>query len=109
MLKTLSRHFPDGVPSRGPIVTARAVSSSDALMKDTALLEQWLGASRQIAAVEMELSGVYQAARTSDREYPIIAIRGISDIVGFKRRDEFTAYACHTAASFAKAFISTAS
>lgn len=55
----------------------------------------------------MELLGVYQAARTIDRGYPIIAVRGISDIVGFKRREERTAYACYTTASFAKAFIVT--
>jgi hypothetical protein len=31
----------------------------------------------------MELSGIYTAARRIHKEYPILADRGISDVVGF--------------------------
>ena len=47
----------------------------------------------------MELSGVYSAARRMGKEYPILAIRGISDIVGFKRDSAWTKFAFNTAAS----------
>jgi hypothetical protein len=33
----------------------------------------------------------------------MVSIRGISDIVGVQRHDDWTSYACHTAASFARA------
>jgi len=54
----------------------------------------------------MELGGVFFAARQIDREYPVLAIRGISDIVGFKREEQWTKYACATAAAFAYALVS---
>jgi hypothetical protein len=87
------------------IATARAVLSSDALVKDTETLQLWLTDARAAAAVEMELAGVYSAARKPRKEYPILAIRGISDVVGFRRDEKWTAYACHTAASFAHALL----
>ena len=83
-----------------PLVTTRAITSSGFLIKDTQIVANWKKLARDLMAVEMELTGVYAAARRRDREYPVIAIRGISDLVGFKRGAEWTAYACQTAASF---------
>lgn len=51
----------------------------------------------------MEAGGVYEAARRSSR--PLLCVRGISDIVGFRRNDEWKDYACHTSAAFVKALI----
>jgi hypothetical protein len=52
----------------------------------------------------MESGGVYRAAR--DR-CPMLAIRGISDIVGLKRADAWTKYACASAAAFTRGFLRT--
>jgi nucleoside phosphorylase len=101
--ESLARHFPGGSPVRNPIATARSVASSDALVKDTETLQAWLMDARAVGAVEMELGGVYMAARKPHREYPVLAIRGISDVVGFRRAEEWTTFACHGAASFAHA------
>jgi nucleoside phosphorylase len=38
---------------------------------------------------------------------PFLAIRGISDVPGFDRDHNWTAYACETAAAFAQAFLRT--
>jgi nucleoside phosphorylase/predicted phosphodiesterase len=97
-------HFADGKRVKSPTATARPVASSDTLVKDTETIQTWLTDARAVAAVEMELAGVYTAARKPHKEYPILAVRGISDIVGLRRDDGWTAYACHTAASFAYAF-----
>jgi nucleoside phosphorylase len=86
---------------RKPIFTTGPVASGDLLVKDTQLLAGWQSSAHDVAAVEMELAGVCRAARRRDRQYPVLAIRGISDIVGFKRTPDWTTYACHTAASFA--------
>ncbi|HEX2689083.1 MAG TPA: hypothetical protein VHN14_20820 [Kofleriaceae bacterium] len=56
-------------------------------------------------AVEMESAGIDKAAH--GRNVPFLAIRGISDVVGFKRDPDWTAYACETAAAFARAFLLT--
>jgi nucleoside phosphorylase len=103
--RTLLHHFPRGHPPRPPIVTSRQVATSDSLIKSTDPLSQWQEHARAVAAVEMELGGVFIAARQIEREHPILAIRGISDIVGFKREEQWTKYACATAAAFAYALV----
>lgn len=104
---SLDRHWNQSNSPRQPKVTTGSVASSNSLIKDTEVIAAWKQSSRQVTAVEMELGGVYQAAQTSREIYPIIAIRGISDIVGFKRHHDWTEYACETAASFAHALIRT--
>ncbi len=83
-----------------------AIGSSDRLIKDTKILATFLlKAARQVLAVEMESAGVYRGA--SGRQVPSVAIRGISDVVGFKRHPGWTGYACHSAAAFTHAFLRT--
>jgi hypothetical protein len=56
----------------------------------------------------MELGGVYLAARYGgDGSTRVLAIRGISDIVGYKRCPEWTGFACRSAAAFAYALITS--
>jgi hypothetical protein len=68
-------------------------------------LNQWRDIARTILAVEMESAGVYEAAQNIGHQYPVMTIRGISDIIGLQRDGQWTAYACQTAAAFAYAFI----
>lgn len=105
VLDSLNRHFPNNRKARPPRCTAQAVASSDSLIKGTIPLKEWKEAARTLAVVEMELAGVYKAATAGDKVYPILAIRGISDVVGFKRHDDWTMFACEAAASFTAALI----
>jgi nucleoside phosphorylase len=105
--KILEKHFGKTALARAPKVVTGSIAASDRLIKSTKTIATWRTTARQIQAVEMELAGVYQAARRKNREYPILAIRGISDIVGLKRQADWTGYACHTAASFAHALLRT--
>jgi hypothetical protein len=75
------------------------------LVKDAELVAEWKRTARALGFVEMEAGGVYRAARGPKGEYPVLIVRGLSDIVGFKRAAEWTEYACRTAAAFATAFI----
>jgi nucleoside phosphorylase len=97
----VTRHFKDR-PSRPPLVTTGAVASSDRLIKEDEKLAVWLKVARQIIAVEMESAGIYKAAHG---KVPFLAIRGISDVPGYTRHPDWTAYACETAAAFALAFL----
>lgn len=92
---------------RLPRVTAGALASGNVLMKDARLLGRWLKQARDLKAVEMEFPGVFEAAKSVRGDRPVLAIRGISDIVGFVRHPDWTGYACHTAASFARAFLTS--
>ncbi len=92
---------------RPPTFTIGPILSSNNLMKDPARLREILKTHRSILAVEMEIAGVYEAAQGIDHQYPVMAIRGISDIVGLQRDSKWTEYACQTAAAFTYAFIMT--
>ena len=98
--RTHSQHRP-------PLFKTGHIASSNHLVKNPERLMQWLTTNRQILAVEMETAGVYEAAQTLKRQYPVIAIRGISDIVGLRRDQVWTEYACQSAAAFTYAFIKT--
>jgi nucleoside phosphorylase len=101
--KSLRGHFGRG--RRGlPKFIAGVIGSSDRLVKDTGLLITWLTTARNLLAVEMESAGVYRSVRG---RCPMLAIRGISDVVGFKRNEAWTLYACRSAAAFTKAFLRT--
>ena len=101
---SLRQNFPKGKRRRPPKVRTAPVSSSDALIKNADLAEQWQKSARHTEAVEMELAGVYAAAHYAG-DYRVVAIRGLSDIVGFKRSGDWTAFACNSAAAFAIALI----
>lgn len=103
VLQSLEYHFSRA--PRSPHFTAGALASSDRLVKDTQRAKAWLLAARQILAVEMESGGVHRA--TYGRNVPFLAIRGLSDVVGFKRDAAWTQYACDAAAAFARALLLT--
>lgn len=90
---------------RARVVT---IGSSDRLIKNDELLAVVLRVARQIRAVEMESAGVHIAARGRGehrRAYPVLSVRGISDVVGFKRDEDWTLYACSAAAAYAAALV----
>jgi nucleoside phosphorylase len=106
--KSLNWHFgEDQNRGRPPTFTIGPILSSNHLMKDPARLREILKTHRSILAVEMEIAGVYEAAQGIEHQYPVMAIRGISDIVGLQRDSRWTEYACQTAAAFTYAFIMT--
>ena len=104
VIKSLTTHFsPD--PCRSPLFKTGSIASSNSLMKDTDIPTTWLESARSILAIEMESAGVLQAAQQMDRQYPVMAIRGISDIIGLNRDERWTPYACQSAGAFTSAFI----
>jgi nucleoside phosphorylase len=101
--KLAHHHGPEATP-RAPRYAAGPIASSDRLVNDPDLLNAWLQDARSLLAIEMESDGVYRAAR---ERCPMLAIRGISDIVGLKRADAWTKYACASAAAFTRVFLRT--
>jgi nucleoside phosphorylase len=101
---TLAHHHGPHATPRAPAYAAGPIASSDRLVKDPELLIPWLQTARNLLAIEMESGGVYRAAR---ERCPMLAIRGISNIVGLKRADAWTKYACASAAAFTRAFLRT--
>ncbi|MBK6587811.1 MAG: hypothetical protein IPG22_05785 [Acidobacteria bacterium] len=100
---SLRRYFGSRSQRKIPKVFTGSVASSDTLVKDIGLVKEWQQSARHVAGIEMELAGVYQAAHNAQK--PVLAIRGISDVVGFKRSPDWTEYACHTSAALAIALL----
>jgi nucleoside phosphorylase len=99
----LEHHHGAGAVPRVPRYIAGPIASSDRLVKDPAQLFPWITAARSMLAIEMESGGAYRAAR----DCPMLAIRGISDLVGLRRADAWTRFACGSAAAFTRAFLRT--
>lgn len=99
---SIKSHF--GSP-RPPLFDTGRIASSNSVIRNVDLLIQWLQNARTIRAVEMEAAGVYQASQKIRKQYPVMAIRGISDIIGLERDNQWTKYACQTAAAFTYAFV----
>lgn len=95
--------FPPGQSPREPLFRIGPSAGGSVLVKDTELVRQWQESARQLTHIEMEAGGAYRAAH--DADCPLLCVRGISDIVGFKRDPVWTAYACHSAASFTMALL----
>jgi nucleoside phosphorylase len=92
------------VPVRPPRFSAGPIASSDRLVKDPLLLFPWIKTARGILAIEMESAGVHRATRDKT---PMVSVRGLSDIVGLKRLEAWTKYACASAAAFTRAYLRT--
>ena len=100
----LQAHYGKDVAARAPTFSAGPIASSDRLVKDPSVLIPWITSARGILAIEMESAGVHRATRD---ETPMLSIRGLSDIVGFKRQDAWTKYACASAAAFTRGYLRT--
>jgi nucleoside phosphorylase/GTPase SAR1 family protein len=104
--ESLQHHFPNSSSSRLPLFQCDVLATSNVLVKQVRVLNEWKKIARQISHVEMEMGGVYHAARRSgDKETPLLCIRGISDIVGYIRSEEWTNFACQSAAAFFHAMV----
>ncbi len=103
---SIEANFAGRAAHRPPRYVVSPVMTANTLVKDTELARQWGQSARHASAVEMELGGIYVAARhDGGGSTRVLAIRGLSDIVGYKRRPEWTAFACKSAASLAYALI----
>jgi nucleoside phosphorylase len=100
----LARHYGPEATRRAPVFVTAPIASSDRLVADPTLLFPWITTAHNILAVETESGGVFRAAR---ERCPMLAIRGISDVIGWKRSEPWTKFACASAAAFTRAFLRT--
>jgi nucleoside phosphorylase len=106
VLKSIKRHFPDRLTSRPPNIWVAPTASGNVLVKDPALVEKLKQSVRSFCTAEMELAGVYEAVYAEDEQnHRVLAVRGLSDIVGFNRDGDWTEFACHSASAVAHKLI----
>ena len=83
-----------------PRVVDGVIASSDHLVKSEDFMENRLLVDRRILANDMESAGVAKACER--RDVPLLILRGISDIVGHTRSDDWKRYACEVVAGCAR-------
>jgi len=101
VLSVLRRRAEAG--ARPPRLTTGALLASDAPLGEAELLRAWQHAPRRFRAVETGTAGVYGVAHA--RGVPVIAVRGISDVIGAHRGPAWAEYARHAAAAFVVALL----
>ena len=104
IIKSLDHNFKQSERTT-PIFLTRSIAASGNLIKDTKIVEQWLKSARDLAGIDMEFSGAYTATNRMGKEYNLLTIRGISDIVGLKRDSIWTRYACQSAGALCLAVL----
>jgi formylglycine-generating enzyme required for sulfatase activity/nucleoside phosphorylase len=97
VIDSLARNHP--ASGREPKFLDGPAAAGNQLVKNVELVQKWQESARKLAQIDMELEGVWAAAQ--NHGIPLFSIRGVSDIIGFRREPEWTNYACHTAAAFA--------
>lgn len=102
---SLVNRFQAADTTHTPIFQTGTISSSNSVLRSVDAMIRLAQNARSTLAVEMESAGIYQATQGVERQYPFMAIRGISDIIGLNRERSWTKYACQTAAAFAYAFV----
>jgi nucleoside phosphorylase len=105
--ESLERRFGERRLVRPPLYWTGTTGSSDSLVRDPDAVAHWQEACRKIEVFEMEAAGVFEAAARPDKTYPVLVVRGVSDVIGYRRDPDWTAYACDAAAAFAAALISS--
>lgn len=88
-----------------PDVVDGVLASSDVLVKSWEFMAERLRVDRRILANEMEAAGVARACERMG--VPLLVVRGVSDIVGHRRSDDWKLYACEVVGSFVRALVSS--
>jgi len=105
--RSLTKHLGGVAPRTTPKLVVAPDASGNTVLMDATLAMHWKRAARSAASVEMELAGVYEAVHAQQPDCRLLGVRGISDIVGYKRDPAWTEYASHSAASFTHALIAS--
>ena len=95
----INRALADNKERSLPEVVDGVIASSDHLVKSQPFMQRRLLVDRGILANDMESVGVAKACERKD--LPLLSVRGISDIVGHERSDEWKRYACEMVAGCA--------
>jgi len=92
----------DGTPNEHKLaVQIGPVGSGAAVLADRSKIEAILQHNRKLIGVEMEIYGIYQAARNCIEPRPLaIAMKSICDFGRSDKSDEFKSYAAFTSARY---------
>ena len=92
-------------PQNLPALKIGPVTSGSAVLADARLLSEIRRQHRNLLGVEMELYGMYAAARDSSPPNPIaFGVKSVCDFADDKKNDDYQAYASHVSGKCLAAF-----
>jgi nucleoside phosphorylase len=101
----IHREFQGCKPNNLPSLRIGPVASGSAVLADDRMLTGIAQQHRKLLGVEMELYGLYAAARDCSPPKPLaFGIKGVSDLGNHKKSDEIREYAAHVSARALGAF-----
>jgi nucleoside phosphorylase len=92
----VARELADQVQDLPPIHIG-TMASGEKIISDSTLFAKTLSRWSNVAAVEMEGAGVFEAAAATGRNIMVAVVRGISDFVDRPRTDDFRVVASRNA------------
>ncbi len=94
----IHRDFQGSKPNNLPQLRLGPVASGSSILAESSQITKLTAQHRKLLGVEMELYGVYTAARDSSPPLPMaFGIKGVSDFADSKKNDDFQAYAAYVA------------
>lgn len=97
--------FSGDKPNRVPQLKIGPVSSGSAVLADVRLLDEIKKQHRKLLGIEMELYGVYLAAKDCSPPRPItFGLKGVSDFAGADKNDRYQRFAAHMSINTLVAF-----
>jgi len=101
----ISEAFSGERPNRLPAIQIGPLASGSAVLADETTAETIKNQHRKLLGVEMELYGVYSAARDSAGPRPLtFGLKGVCDLADHLKNDKFQAYAAYMSARVLAAF-----
>ena len=101
----IHRDFNGPKPDSVPRVLVGPVTSGSAVLADSRVLSEVKEQHRKLLGIEMELYGMYAAARDCSPPAPIVfGIKSVCDYADGKKDDKYQSYASHVSARTLEAF-----
>lgn len=105
LLFNIREQFTGLRPSNVPVIKVGAVASGSSVLADLAQVSKIKLQHRKLLGIEMEIYGMYAAARDSSPPRPLtFAIKSVCDFADTKKADGFQPYAAHVSAKVFGAF-----
>ena len=103
----LHGNYEDAKPSNVPTVRVGPVASGSAVLADDKVVSRIREQHRQLLGVEMEIYGVYAAAKyATNPETAVFGIKSVVDFADENKSDEYQRYAAHVSANVLEKYCS---
>jgi nucleoside phosphorylase len=104
-LAFLTKDWDGAKPVRAPVLRPGPFASGAAVIADRNIVRRLLRDNRKVVGVEMEVFGVFMAAKVASGSCPqVFAMKSVCDFAGKRKDDRYQLFAAHTSARCLREF-----